>query len=163
MKVIYSWQQPKLTVPNRKKIKLLINRIAQLANLKLSEASLLSVIFPTPKIMIKINEDFLNHDYLTDVICFNYGHDSDAEDEVAAEIFISPDIALSRAEDDEYISYASELVLYLVHGTLHLTGMMDTTSAQKKKMRLKEASIIAQLRKEFIFSDIFPEHGYMVK
>lgn len=143
--------------PNRKKLKLLIKRAVLLANLTLPGYSVLSFIFPGPKTMVKINKHYLDHNYLTDVICFNYGPDSSVlEEDIAIEIFISPDIALIRAEEIKETTYAEEMVLYLVHGILHAAGELDTTEKQKLSMQLKETEILKILKKEFYFEEIFP-------
>jgi len=156
MKVIYSWRQPKLTAPNRKKIKSLINRVVQLANMELSGESILSVIFPGPKTMRKLNRDFLNHDYLTDVICFHYDN-SDLEEDVAVEIFVSPDIAKIREKEINGTTYSYEIILYIVHGILHASGELDATNEQKRAIRKKETDIINRLANEFNFHEIFPD------
>ena len=157
MKVIYSWRQPKMKTPSRKKIKLLIKRIVQLADLKLPDSGTLSIIFPGPRTMQKINNSFLDHNYLTDVICFNYELDSEVEDEVAVELFISPDIAAIRSKENKKFSYSSELVLYLIHGILHAAGMKDKTDRQRGKMRKREAEIMEKIKTEFTFTEVFPE------
>lgn len=105
--------------------------------------------------MIKINSDFLNHHYLTDVICFNYGSVLDGE--IAVEIFISPDIAKIRAREILNTTYANEMVLYIVHGILHAAGELDKTESQQKKMYKKQTDIIKTLAHEFYFSEVFPE------
>ena len=158
MKMICSWRQPKLKTPQKRKIKNLIAKIAEFADFSLPPGTYLSVIFPGPRTMRKINRTFLNHDYLTDVICFNYitaEDDELAEGDVAVEIFISPDIALRRASENHDLSYPSEMVLYLVHAILHAAGYHDKTPAQKKKIRAAENRIIEKLKKEFNFSEIF--------
>lgn len=109
--------------------------------------------------MRRLNRIHLQHDYLTDVICFNYSEGGEIVEagDVAVEIFISPDIAVLRSKENNNLKYAAELVLYLVHAILHATGMSDKTDSGKKKMRQREAEIVYQLEKEFIFSEIFPE------
>ena len=96
--------------------------------------------------MKRINKSFLNHDYLTDVICFNYRNDIDYDEEdVAVEIFISPDIAIERAQNDSNIEYYSEMILYIVHAILHATGLNDKSDAEKKIMRQEENRILKEL------------------
>ena len=106
--------------------------------------------------MRRINREFLNHDYLTDVICFNYrdepGFEQDPEDP-AVEIFISPDIAAERAEDNPEFAYESELLLYIVHGVLHAAGKRDKTPEEKKDMRNAENEIITRLYEENLTAD----------
>lgn len=158
MTVIYSWQQPTKRAPQKSKIKLLIKDIANFANLSIPDESTISFIFLPPKAMIKINNSFLNHNYLTDVICFPYFQDEDIIEpgESAIDIFISPDIAADRANEDITLSYASEIVLYMVHGILHATGLLDSTDEQKIYMRKNESIIISKLEKIYDFEEIFP-------
>ena len=144
MKVTCSWQlRKKRAILNRRKLKDLIIAIAELAGLELGADEVISVNFIGPRTMRCINREFLNHDYLTDVICFNYKNDSDFSDnDIAVEIFISPDIAEERATDNPKLKYESELLLYLVHAVLHAAGFKDKTPEDKKRMRRNEKRII---------------------
>ena len=146
MKVISSWQHRKKIRPNKRKLNKLIIEIANLANLELNQDETISVNFVGPRIMRRINRDFLNHDYLTDVICFNYKDDSELDDDIAVEIFISPDIAAERAEEELSFTYESELLLYLIHAILHAAGLKDKTEEEKKIMRSEEQRIIKTLK-----------------
>lgn len=80
-----------------------------------------------------------------------------AEDDTVAEIIICVDKAQTEADERENSSYAYELVLYIVHGMLHATGMDDSTIEERKQMRRREKKIISQLKKEFSFDELFPE------
>lgn len=142
----------------RNQIKRLIVSIAELARLNIPEGSVLSVNFPGPRTMRRLNKTHLGHDYLTDAICFNYsdGEEEITEGDVAIEIFISPDIAMNRSEEDQRMDYSSEMVLYLVHAILHASGMSDQTTSGKKQMRRKETAIISIIKEEFDFEEIFP-------
>lgn len=116
--------------------------------------------FPGPRTMRSLNKKYLQHDYLTDVICFNYKDSSDYLEpgDVSVEIFISPDMAYQRSRENSELNYSSEMVLYLVHAILHATGLGDKTPSQKKLMRHKETEIMNEINKEFDFSLIFPDN-----
>jgi len=154
MKVICSWQHRKLTKITKKrvepgKLKSLIKRVAALADLKLGSNDILSVNFVGPRVMHRINMEFLNHDYLTDVICFNYADEPDfSPGDIAVEIFISPDMAEQRAFENPLFEYDSELLLYLAHAILHASGLADKTDSEKQIMRTKEKEILRILKKE---------------
>ena len=145
--MISSWQhRQKVLSPNKKKLNSLIIRVAELANLDLDNTETISVNFVGPRVMQRINRTFLNHDYLTDVICFNYRSDIDYDKEdIAVEIFISPDIAIERAQSDNNIEYSSEILLYIVHAVLHATGLNDKSDTEKKIMRQEEKRILQEL------------------
>ncbi|MFH1998095.1 MAG: rRNA maturation RNase YbeY [Planctomycetota bacterium] len=71
----------------------------------------------------KINKEYLDHDYPTDVIAFNYGEVA-ADEDISGEVIISAETALHVAREGDYDA-GIELVLYLVHGLLHLQGFDD--------------------------------------
>ncbi len=148
MKVICSWRLRKeIRRPDVKKLKSLIYRIAEFAGLDLLPHEILSVNFVGPRVMIRINREFLAHDYLTDVICFNYRDNSAfPHDDLAVEIFISPDIAEQRASEDYRLNYASELLLYLVHAILHASGLRDSSAEERAVMRKQEKYILQKLK-----------------
>ena len=70
--------------------------------------------FVAVKKMASLNERFFGHEGPTDVITFDYGQDG-------GEIFICPDVAISQAKEFG-TTPQMELVRYIVHGLLHLTG-----------------------------------------
>ena len=81
----------------------------------------------------KINREFLNHDYYTDVITFEYGE----SDVISGDIFISVDQVRINA-----ITYGTveeeELRRVMIHGVNHLLGFGDSNVEELEKMRLKE-------------------------
>jgi probable rRNA maturation factor len=104
--------------------------------------------------MRRINRNFLGHDYLTDVICFDYRDDTHLSDgDVAVEIFLSPDMAEIQAmERPDERSTSSELLLYLIHGILHATGELDSTPSEKRRIRRKEQLILNALANQGVTS-----------
>ncbi len=94
----------------------------------------------------RLNRDFLQHDWPTDVVTFpgqdpmnvggpNVNDDSDA---VFGEIIISLDTA-RRVADEMSLGYEGEVVLYAVHGSLHLIGLDDHTESERAEMRGAES------------------------
>ncbi|EMI43838.1 rRNA maturation RNase YbeY [Rhodopirellula sp. SWK7] len=82
----------------------------------------------------EINRDFLQHDYPTDVISFPYELQPPM---VEGELVVSIDTAENEAADAGW-SVAQELLLYVIHGTLHLVGFDDTDDESRKEMREAE-------------------------
>jgi rRNA maturation RNase YbeY len=82
----------------------------------------------------EINKEYLNHNYSTDIITFNYSGSNLAFD---GEIFISVDDAKLNAQKYK-VSLSNELQRLIIHGILHLKGYDDVNSMQQTKMKKKE-------------------------
>jgi len=117
-----------------------------LAGLELGDGEALSVSFVGPRTMRRVNREFLGHDYLTDVICFDYRPLDGVGDDgaVAVEILVSPDMALENAERFGR-SYESELMLYVAHGVLHAAGYDDSTPDERRRMRRAERAVMEKI------------------
>lgn len=93
----------------------------------------INYIFVSDDGLLKVNRDFLQHDYYTDVITFDYVKGKT----ISADIFVSlPRIsenAISHSKD-----FKSELHRVLAHGLLHLCGYKDKTEEEITEMRSKE-------------------------
>ena len=93
----------------------------------------INYIFLSDNGLLKVNRDFLQHDYYTDVITFDYVKGKT----ISADIFVSlpriSDNAISHSKD-----FKSELNRVLAHGLLHLCGYKDKTEQQITEMRSKE-------------------------
>lgn len=77
----------------------------------------------------KINKEFLNHNYNTDVIAFDYSDGSTLN----GEIYISYEKVKENANNYK-VSYWEELIRVMIHGTLHLCGYDDSTEEERKLM-----------------------------
>lgn len=89
----------------------------------------------------ELNRRHLQHDYPTDVLSFLFDHE---HDRLEGEIVVSADTAAEQAR--RYQSeFADELLLYVVHGTLHLSGYDDCTPAERRSMRRLERRYLSQL------------------
>jgi len=92
------------------------------------------VIFVDDNEIHRLNVEFLNHDYPTDVITFTINEEMDDFD---AEIYISVDTALKQAEEYN-VSLQNEVRRLAIHGALHLVGFDDTTDELRSEMQMKE-------------------------
>ncbi len=100
----------------------------------------LSIAILDAAAMTDLHARFLADPAPTDVITF----DGDPHLGVAGEICVCADVALDHARTTGG-DPAAELVLYLVHGYLHLCGFDDTTPAQRRFMRAAERRALAVL------------------
>ena len=92
-----------------------------------------NVIFCSDRYILDINMKYLQHDYFTDIITFDYCEG----DRLSGDLFISIDSVRENAV--EYgTSFEDELHRVLVHGILHLIGYDDHTDEQIAEMRAKE-------------------------
>jgi len=97
------------------------------------KAGELSLIFTSNTYLLSINREYLNHNYFTDVITFDY-----SEHEIlVGDIFISVDQVKLNA-DDYTVSFEEELRRVMIHGVLHLMGLNDATDIEKEEMRAGE-------------------------
>jgi len=92
----------------------------------------INYIFCDDEYLLQVNRDFLQHDYYTDVITFDYVKGKT----ISADIFVS----LHRISENAALSenFDSELLRVLAHGILHLCGYKDKTPAEISVMRQKE-------------------------
>ena len=93
--------------------------------------------------ILQTNQDFLDHDYYTDIITF----DESEGDRIAGDMLISLDTVRSNAEEIG-TDYAEELHRVIIHGVLHLCGLNDKTDEDEERMRQAEESALSLLRAE---------------
>jgi len=94
----------------------------------------LQYIFCDDSYLLAMNQQFLNHDTLTDIITFDM---SEQADEVTGEIYISIDRVTENAKKFS-VAYKDELHRVIFHGALHLCGFKDKKTADKEEMRKQE-------------------------
>ena len=93
----------------------------------------ISIIFCSDNYILDINMKYLQHDYFTDIITFDYCEG----DKLSGDLFISIDSVRENAA--QYgTEFADELNRVMVHGILHLIGYDDHTQKDIKTMRSKE-------------------------
>ena len=88
--------------------------------------------------IFELNSRYLNHNYTTDIITFNY---SEHKDRLDGEIFISLHEAIFNSKKYK-ISLDNEILRLIVHGVLHLLGFDDLNAADKKVMKSHENKFV---------------------
>ena len=97
------------------------------------QADNISYIFCSDEYLLKINQEYLNADYLTDVITFDFTE----ENRMSGDIFISIDRVKENAKLFKQKRF-QEMLRVILHGVLHLCGYKDKTKDEEELMRGKE-------------------------
>jgi len=100
----------------------------------------ITYVFTDDEGELRVNQQFLGHDYYTDVITFDYS----SQNIISGDIFISLDMIKHNAEQVGTI-FVDELMRIMIHGVLHLTGQGDKTPETKAVMTEKENLALAKL------------------
>jgi len=115
-------------------------RIRNICEKILSDAGIVSgrlgVVIVDNEMVRNLNKDFLQHDYPTDVISFQVESEPESG-YLEGEVVASAEMAQSRAPEFGW-SVKEELILYIIHGLLHLVGFDDRTAEECKVIREKE-------------------------
>lgn len=101
----------------------------------------LSIIFCSDDYLLKINQEYLDHDYFTDIITFDNSIDNS---EIIGDVFISIDRVKENAAE-YHEPFEKELSRVIIHGLLHLCGYNDKNEEEQKLMRQKENTYISLL------------------
>lgn len=97
----------------------------------------ITYVFSSDAKVLEINQNFLDHDFYTDIITFD--NTENVEEGIESDIFISVDRVKENAEEFEKGNFARELMRVMAHGVLHLMGFGDKTKDEEKEMRMQES------------------------
>jgi len=114
----------------KRSIRTLLSFIAEKEGKEIGE---ISYIFCSDNYLLSINEQYLQSDYFTDVITFDYCE----KNLVSGDIFISVDRVKENAKLYKQ-PFFSEMLRVILHGMLHLCGYKDKTNKEAEKMREME-------------------------
>lgn len=112
------------------KIEIWLNEVAATHDRRIGN---LNYLFCDDEEILRVNREFLHHDYYTDIITFDYSR----KDKVGGDIFISLDTVKSNSEDLK-VSFHSEILRVIVHGLLHLCGIDDKAPGEREVMEEEE-------------------------
>jgi probable rRNA maturation factor len=129
-KVCFFFQEVTVSLASRSILKNFILLVFKKEGRKLD---FVNFIFCTDKVLLKINQDYLNHDSYTDIITFDLSKNKS----IQSEIYISIDRVRENARKLG-VSFKSELHRVVFHGVLHLCGYNDKTKNERKNIRAKE-------------------------
>lgn len=112
---------------NKRKIKAVMGQL--MAHYRMIDFEI-NYIFCSDEYLLKINQDYLQHDYYTDIITFD---NSIVAGEILSDIYISVDRVKENATNNK-VDFEHEMHRVMIHGVLHLCGLKDKTPAEQKEM-----------------------------
>jgi rRNA maturation RNase YbeY len=117
-----------------------INQVVHLENSNFSIGNI-NVVLCDDEYVLDINKQFLNHNYYTDIITFDYCEDT----LISGDLMISIDTVKSNAKEYD-VPFIEELYRVIAHGVLHLLGYKDSTENEKSEMRVAENNALILLK-----------------
>lgn len=141
MEIDFFNQDCEFKLPNRD---VLVAWIEQTIAEEGKDADTISVIFCSDDYLLEVNKKYLNHDYYTDIITFDYAEDIPDENIIAGDLFISID-TVARNAFEYRARFKQELHRVIIHGVLHLLGYKDKSPKEAIEMRSKEDYYLAKL------------------
>jgi rRNA maturation RNase YbeY len=132
-----------VTFPKNLKRRETSNWIKQVAGKHNKKVTEISYIFCDDEKIININRQYLEHDFYTDIITFDYSE----EDNISGDIFISLDTVLSNSQKYN-TQYDEELHRVIIHGVLHLCGIDDKSEEEEEIMREEEDKALQLLNNQ---------------
>lgn len=132
MAITYDKEHSKIKIPKIKKrnVSAWIKKVAELHGKKVGD---LSYLFCSDDHILEVNKEYLQHDYYTDIITFDYTED----DIISGDMVISVDTISTNAEKFE-TSFESEFFRVVIHGVLHLCGINDKGPGEREIMEQHE-------------------------
>jgi len=124
----------------KKEVKLWIRQCILNYNKKIGNINL---IFCSDEYLKNINNEYLKHDYYTDIITFNYTE----RNTLHSDIYISTERVLENSKEFN-VSFSHEIHRVIIHGILHLIGFNDITVEEQQLMRQTEDQCLSLFPKE---------------
>ncbi len=109
----------------------------------------IAYIFCNDDKILEVNRQYLQHDYYTDIITFDYCEDEEMmgnKNTISGDLFISLDTVRTNAEQ-QGTTYDEELHRGIIHGILHLVGINDKGPGEREIMEAAENKALAMLKK----------------
>ncbi|MFA5669646.1 MAG: rRNA maturation RNase YbeY [Balneolaceae bacterium] len=105
--------------------------------------SSVELVYVDEEEIVRINNEFLQHDYITDIITFRYDEDESNSEIEGSLVCCAPRIKEQAAEFNQ--TEKQEFLRIIVHGLLHLVGYDDQSDAEKTEMTRLEDRFLASL------------------
>lgn len=136
--IYYNSEDTKLPKIQKRKITQWIKSVAEKHHYKVGD---ISYIFCSDEVILRVNREYLQHDYFTDIITFDYTEG----DRISGDLFISLDTVKTNAEKFG-TPYEEELHRVIIHGILHLCGIDDKGPGEREVMEKNENEALELLK-----------------
>lgn len=137
--ITYNSEKVKMPKIKKRETTAWIKQVAQNYGKKVGD---IGYMFVDDEKILEVNREYLQHDYYTDIITFDYCED----DELNGDLVISLDTVRTNAELFGK-TYEEELYRVIIHGVLHLIGINDKGPGEREIMEAAENKALA-LRKQ---------------
>ena len=138
--ISYQSENIKMPALHRRETTRWLSRVAASYGRKIGD---IAYIFCDDQKILEVNRRYLQHDYFTDIITFDY----DEGDTISGDIFISLDTVRSNSEQF-HTDYEQEFHRVIVHGILHLCGINDKGPGEREIMEAAENKALALLQSD---------------
>ena len=136
--IFYTTENVKAPKLEKRKTNAWIKTVAAKYDKKIGE---IAYIFCDDAKILEVNKTYLQHDYFTDIITFDYTE----ENKIAGDIFISLDTVKTNSEQFN-TNYTEELHRTIIHGILHLCGINDKGPGEREIMEAAENKALSCLK-----------------
>lgn len=133
--IYYQSEDIKMPKIAKRKVTAWVKEVAKRHGYKVGD---ISYIFCSDEKILEVNRQYLQHDYYTDIITFDYTE----ERVISGDLFISLDTVRTNAEQFN-VSYESEFYRVVIHGILHLCGINDKGPGEREVMEAHENESLA--------------------
>lgn len=137
MAVIYQTDGVKMPSIKKRETTDWIKRVAAKYGRKVGD---IAYIFCSDEKILEVNREYLQHDYYTDIITFDYCEDNI----ISGDLFISLDTVRTNSEEFK-TDYNEELHRTIIHGVLHLCGINDKGPGEREIMEKAENEALAMI------------------
>ena len=142
MEISYITQNVEMPAIDAEKVKSWIETVAREHGRRVGA---LTYVFCDDEYILATNNQFLGHDYYTDIITFDYSNSH----RISGDMVISLDTVRSNAEQLG-VDYQGELLRVIIHGVLHLCGINDKGPGERELMERHENEALAMLPENVI-------------
>ena len=143
--ITYNTDSVKMPPIRRRQISAWVKAVAATYGKRVGD---IGYIFCNDEKILEVNRQYLQHDYYTDIITFDYCDDAlltGKKDTIAGDLFISLDTVRTNAEQ-QGTTYDEELHRVIIHGILHLCGINDKGPGERELMEAAENKALTLLQ-----------------